>query len=477
MERALPSRPDSPSRPRASRNSLGTPASGYAKMFPDLEALRIDDEELLRLAVEIASPLAVGENPNCPAGYTYFGQFIAHDLSLMFRSENRHSAALNLESVYGSPHGHWSHLYGRNQAGDLVFVIGLGGDRQGGTSKELDLPRRVDGAPEVPDARNDFHTIISQLHLAFMLLHNRIAGELRAMSPRKSSEEVFIETRQRVCWLYQWLVINDFLRRLCNPEVMGLIWPDGSTAGLRCMSCISLFDHKLPYEFALAGFRFGHSMVRPTYSLNNALPPRPIFHRHGETRWNEDLRGHRKLLVRWSVQWDLFFGHSNPQIQHACRISPTIAPYLGELPRFTIDEDKELLTIVNLAERTLRTSNDLLPSGQDVAAVVLGELFPRLGFPSFDVLDPERADPLWYYILKEAAQESGGCRLGPVGSWIVAPTIHDILIKDNSSFVHTCGWEPDLPAEGNAFTLIDLIRYAGLPITQVDWESYVDGCP
>ena len=65
----------------------------------------------------------------------------------------------------------------------------------------------------------------------------------------------------------------------------------------------------------------------------------------------------------------------------------------------------------------------------------------------------------------------------PVGSWIVASTIHDILIKDNSSFVHACGWEPDLPAEGKAFMLIDLIRYAGLPITQVDWESYVDGCP
>jgi hypothetical protein len=130
-------------------------------MFPDLEALRIDEGELLRLAVEIASPLAVGENPNCPAGYTYFGQFIAHDLSLMFKAENRHSAALNLESVYGSVHRDWSRLYRRNPTGDLVFAVGLGGDRQGGTSKELDLPRRVDGAPEVPDSRNDFHTIIS----------------------------------------------------------------------------------------------------------------------------------------------------------------------------------------------------------------------------------------------------------------------------------------------------------------------------
>ena len=108
------------------------------------------------------------------------------------------------------------------------------------------------------------------------------------MSPRKSSEEVFIETRQRVCWLYQWLVINDFLRRLCNQEVLRFIWPDESTAGLRCMSCISQLDHKLPYEFALAGYRFGHSMVRPTYRLNNALPPRPIFH---ETRRDPLERG------------------------------------------------------------------------------------------------------------------------------------------------------------------------------------------
>ena len=119
--------------------------------------------------------------------------------------------------------------------------------------------------------------------------------------------------------------------------------------------------------------------------------------------------------MRWSVQWDLFLGHSNPELQYACCISPTIAPYLGELPRFTIDEDKELQTIVNLAERTLRTGNGLLPSGQDVAGVVLGELFPRLGLPSFDVLDPERADPLWYYILKEAAQEERRSPARPSG--------------------------------------------------------------
>jgi hypothetical protein len=475
MERGVPEMPEDRNRPHPLRNSLGLPAGGYARMFPDLEALRIEDAVLLRLANEMASPLTVGENPNCPAGYTYFGQFIAHDISLMCKTGNRRRAALDLECVYGSPQEDWSGLYRKDDAGDLMFAFGLGGDRQGGYSKEPDLPRRADGMPGIPDPRNDFHTIISQLHLTFMRLHNRVAGELRKASPEKGSEEIFSETRRKVCWLYQWLIVNDFLRRLCDQEIMKLVWPGGNAVDPQCASFISQFDQKIPYEFALAGYRFGHSMVRPAYRLNDALPPRPIFHRHGDTVWNADLRGHRELLVRWSVQWDLFLGHGNPQLQYSCRMSPTIAPSLGRLPGFTIAEDEELLAMVNLVERTLRSGNGLLPCGQAVAGVVLADIFPRLGLPPFSVLDPDQSDPLWHYVLKEAAQEGGGCRLGPVGSWIVASTISSILTKDNSSFVHAGSWQPDLPVEGNAFELVDLIRYAGSPITQADWESYVEG--
>ena len=333
------------------------------------------------------------------------------------------------------------------------------------------MPRAPDGKPDIPDPRNDLHTIISQLHLAFMRLHNRLAGDLAKSAPEKTPQEIFDDTHRKVCWLYQWLVVNDFLRRLCDEQLMRRLWPRHNLVSPEFQSCLSSASHHMPLEFALAAFRFGHSMARPSYRLNGALPPRPIFRENGQVRWYADLRGHRKLLVRWSVQWDLFLGRDHPGQQYARRITPNIVPSLGRLPAFTIEEEPR--HVVNLAERTLKAGNGLLPSGQDVARIVLGRVFPRLGIPSSGVLDPERAEPLWYYVLREAELEGGGLRLGPVGSWIVASTISNALLADKSSFVHAKTWGPDLPVEGNAFELIDLIRYSGMPISHDDWKGYV----
>src|ERR1700756_3037331 len=49
----------------------------------------------------------------------------------------------------------------------------------------------------------------------------------------------------------------------------------------------------------LAGYRFGHGMVRPSYRSNDAMPNRPIFHPRGAIDWMTDWRGHRKLPVQW----------------------------------------------------------------------------------------------------------------------------------------------------------------------------------
>jgi hypothetical protein len=44
--------------------------------------------------------------------------------------------------------------------------------------------------------------------------------------------------------------------------------------------------------------------------------------------------------------------------------------------------------------------------------------------------------PLWYYILKESEVRHNGNRLGPVGSHIVAETIHAALRCDPDSYVN-----------------------------------------
>ncbi len=452
------------------------PAAGYAHMFPGPPPLALEDSSLAALARKMVEPAQRSENPDLPAGYTYFGQFIAHDLTRMRGQQNLSGARLRLDTVYGQPLENWRRLYKQNQAGDRVFVVGRGARLGGTATLEPDLPRKADGHPDIPDERDDFHFIVSQLHLAFMLLHNRLAKDLRENFPQENGERIFEAARRTACRTYQWLVVDDFLRRICDPSILAQVWPSPQAMNPDFRTYAATFERCLPYEFALAGFRFGHGLVRPHYKLNGALPRRPIFHPRGVTDWMADWRGHRKLPVEWSVQWNLFFDDAAATAQRACCLSTSIAPSLRELPKFAVADDPAREHLVNLAERTLRAGREAgLPSGQDAARHMLKNVFPKLGLRSFEVVDPEEHDPLWYYVLNEAARVAEGRRLGPVGSWIVATTIAGVLIGDEASFLHDAGWRPDLPREGERFELRDLIRYAGMPIGSRDWGRHVMG--
>jgi hypothetical protein len=445
-------------------------------MFPGLPPLVLDDGRLAAIARDMVAPGPAIENANLPAGYTYFGQFIAHDLTRMRGRQNLCIPRLMLDSLYGHPPETWQHLYRQNQAGDRVFVLGRGAYTDGSPSRELDLPRKANGQPDIPDDRDDFHTIISQLHLAFMLLHNRLTMDLREEFPRQSSERIFEAARLEAGRSFQWLVVDDFLSRICEPSILDQVWPTPKAMTAAFRDYAAGLDRRLAYEFALAAFRFGHGMVRPTYRVNEVLPDRPIFHPRGGVLWMIDWHGHRKLPVQWSVQWDLFFDYAGAAAQRACCLSTSIAPSLRELPNFAVADDPAREHLVNLAERTLRAGHEAgLPSGQDAARHMLKNVFPELGLRSFEVVDPEARDPLWYYVLNEAARVAEGRHLGPVGSWIIVSTIARVLIQDDRSFLHEAAWVPDLPREGERFELRDLIRYAGMPIGSRDWGRHVTG--
>ena len=65
--------------------------------------------------------------------------------------------------------------------------------------------------------------------------------------------------------------------------------------------------------------------------------------------------------------------------------------------------------------------------------------------------------PLWYYILEEARQ-TGGERLGPVGSRIVMETVVALMMEDGHSFLRQNPlWKPD---KGYDFDMADFIRIA-----------------
>src|SRR5690606_34363642 len=125
-----------------------------------------------------------------PAGYTYFGQFIDHDLSLMDRGTgdpgpglptpcppvNGRSPALDLDSLYGSGFNDATPGF-RNQAGR--FAIGTTA-----SGAPMDLPRANPGAGQrvalIVDARNDENLLVAQFQLLLMKHHNRVVDHYAA---------------------------------------------------------------------------------------------------------------------------------------------------------------------------------------------------------------------------------------------------------------------------------------------------------
>ena len=104
----------------------------FGRMFPTLPALKASDAKLQALAdamVDANPGDPNGNNPNIPAGFTYLGQFVDHDITLDLTSlgdkekdplgiENFRTPSLDLDSVYGLGPDGSPHLYARNPAAE-----------------------------------------------------------------------------------------------------------------------------------------------------------------------------------------------------------------------------------------------------------------------------------------------------------------------------------------------------------------------
>ncbi len=198
-------------------------------------------------------------NPNHSAGATFLGQFIDHDLTrdagsrLGTPTEPRSVANLrtprfDLDSVYGSGPTASAELYDPGDPAKLRVESG---------GRFEDLPRRADGSAIVAEARNDENLIISGLHAAFLLFHNRAVDLVRSQGVRDPSR-VFKRARELTRFHYQWIAVHEFLRQIV-----------GQRRVARAMRRRAFFRPKkafVPVEFRSAAYRLGHSMVRPSYT-------------------------------------------------------------------------------------------------------------------------------------------------------------------------------------------------------------------
>jgi Animal haem peroxidase len=307
----------------------------------------------------------------------------------------------------------------------------------------------------IGDPRNDENLLVVQVHHAMLRFHNAVVDLLLAAS---FTGDIFAEAKRIVTHHYQWAVVNDYLRRICGTAVVN--------NALATVSAPVGSAFRMPVEFAVAAYRFGHSMIRDDYWVNFNFPNATLSQ---VFEFNRNPR--LPVLSNWVVDLNAFFDTGIPVPVHnkARRIDSVMSPGLEALPGFT-----GMMAI--LATRNLRRGLALgLPSGQGmaqsfgIAPMTAAQLTSGLPAAEVAVLNSSGGvllakTPLWYYVLREAAVLGGGNRLGPVGARIVAETFVRILKRDASSYLNAAGgFSPMLPsAAPGDFTVADLVTFAGV---------------
>lgn len=407
-----------------------------------------------------------GDNPAIPAGFTYLGQFIDHDLtfdpvsSLDRQNDpeglnNFRTPRFDLDSVYGRGPDDQPYLYERRDRARLRLGTGLG-------SEEEDVPRFRDTAEEDPgdeddfsrnatavigDPRNDENIVVSQLQLAFLKFHNRIVDDIRSEKPdapgksklaahlwldptvavadlRKPewTKAVFHEAQRLARWHYQWVILTEFLPLTVGGSVYDLLVDRAlGPNGRRCYKIKDLsfyqFDENpyIPVEFSVAAYRYGHSQARSTYHLNRRLQgfrngaPLELFPvtRNGTTIPPKDhLASGRVLPPFWSIDWRFYFDQAGARTGKE--------PILQQTRRINTKLSASLSALPGepeerrvLARRNLQRGRAMgLPSGQAVARTLCEPILrpEQLG----DSENPLLGEiPLWYYVLREAELTQG----------------------------------------------------------------------
>lgn len=449
----------------------------FGRMFPTLPPLNVPDDALNDLgAAMLDNEAASDDNPNIPAGFTYLGQFIDHDITLDLTSlgektrdpkgvMNFRSPSLDLDSLYGRGPDGSPHMYARNSNGK--FLIGRNQTVDfGGVVGDFrnDLPRSPEGQALIGDHRNDENLLVAQTHVAFLKFHNAVVDRLEAEGVDEGA--LFAEARKLVTWHYQWMVLHDYLGRLTAPGTVDKILHEG-----RKFYRFKQFPY-MPVEFSGAAYRLGHSQVRQRYNHNRIFSDIGFDLLFGFTGLSGQIIGDlapqpptgplpiSRLPSNWIIDWRQFHD-----------VDPSVTPQATrKLDAFLASELHTLPGGANLAFLNLRRGVQLgLPSGQSIAdamgiadPVTSAELASG---PDGAVLAQHGLHvqtPLWYYVLKEAQVKSGGERLGPVGSTIVAEVLVGLVHGDHQSYLwqRGPGWRPTLPsATQGDFTMADLLRF------------------
>ncbi|GLY99140.1 myeloperoxidase [Actinoplanes sp. NBRC 103695] len=466
----------------------------------------------------------VSADPPVPAGFTYLGQFVDHDLTLdntaaalgeqvtVAELLQGRSPALDLDSVYGR--GPADADDDRFYAADKTHLkVGLTAALDGaGTNVNLngyDLPRATQGSTKaerqralIPDARNDENLVVAQTHLAFQRFHNRVVDHLADHGVPGAM--LFSRTRDLVVKHYQWMLRTDFLPRIVDASIVDDVFTNGRrfvepAAGQDGPYPSLRFGDTptMPIEFSVAAYRLGHSMVRAAYDWNRIFNQRRgtlrlLFIFSGTSgnfdpfnpNVNDQESGlFERLPTNWTVDWRRMYDFAGEAgradlagpdgFNLAQKIDTLLVDPLAQLPfgAFGGSGIDPASPRLNLAFRNLVRANMVgLASGQQMARFLgIGELKPD------EILNGSGGANLGSLTDTEKEQftkrtplwfyilreaELNGGRLTGVGGRIVAEVFHRAMEGSRVSIVRDPSWRPNLGPDPDTFRMVDLLLFA-----------------
>lgn len=481
--------------------AAATPPFRFSRMGPKGVGRQLGDPNIRKVALAMTAGGSAGSQ--IPAGFTYLGQFIDHDLT--FDKTNvmlganvspaqmlqARSPSLDLDSLYGGGPGDPESA--KFYAADGIHLKMGKTMAEGIPAKQgFDLPRGLGNSAAkkrkavIPDPRNDENLAVAQTHLAMIRFHNRVVDTLPAAVP---ASQRFDTAREIVTKHYQWMIRTDYLPRVCAPGVVSNVFNQGRKAFE--VNATPTDVPTMPLEFSVAAFRLGHSMIRRAYNWNGIFDDGSgtlgLLFTFSAT--GGDLAGGKRLPSSWIADWRRLYDFKDAgkpglavpagKFNRAMRLDTNLVNVLRELPPESFGGPAGMAAnnpARNLAHRNLvRAKMVKLATGQQMATflkakgvnltkLTKAQIRDGSGGASLDGLNGAQRDaflkntPLWFYILREA--EFGGGRLKGVGARIVVETMHRAMQGSTHSIVRDPAFKPTLGPNNNTFRMVDLLLFA-----------------
>lgn len=476
------------------------PPFRFSRMGPSGIGLQLGEPNRKRIATALTAPGSTASQ--IPAGFTYLGQFIDHDLSfdktkVMLGDDvspaqllQARSPSLDLDSLYGA--GPQDPASARFYSDGIHLKMGntiAAGDP---ALPGFDLPRVGSGpsnaakrVPLIPDLRNDENLVVAQTHLALIRFHNRVVDSLPVSTP---PAQRFAEARALVVKHYQWMILHDFLPRICKKAVIDDVFKNGRKAFEVGANPTTV--PTMPIEFSVAAYRLGHSMIRAAYNWNKNFESGGgtldfLFTFSGTSG---DLGGGLRLPSNWIADFRRLYDFREAgradlavpaaKFNRAMRIDTKLVNPLRNLPPGSfggpvvpLNDPRANLAFRNLARAKmvkLATGQQMVAflkkRGVNLAGLKKAQLQNGANGADLSALTAaQRAaflknTPLLFYILREA--ELNGGKLRGVGARVVAETFHRAMQGSESSIVRDSAWRPTLGPNSTTFRMVDLLLFA-----------------